>query len=35
VVWPFSKGKRGRRQDDSMVPEVDDTVKSGAVVEES
>jgi hypothetical protein len=33
-VWPFSEGKRGRRQGNSTVPEADDTAKSGMAARE-
>jgi hypothetical protein len=33
-VWPFLKGKRGKRQCDSIVSEADDKVKSGATTGE-
>ena len=34
-MQPFLEGERGRRRGGSMVPEVDDTMKSGAVVGEA
>jgi hypothetical protein len=34
-LWPFSEGKRGRRQGGSTVLEVDDKTKSYVVVEEA
>jgi hypothetical protein len=33
-VRPFLEGKRGRRRGGSIVPEADDTVKSGAATGE-
>jgi hypothetical protein len=34
-MQPFLEGERGRRRGGSMVPEADDTMKSGAVVGEA